>query len=95
MAINLAIVVEVLAFTQIAFNVYVTRRVLASVFYETPQKRVQVLIVWGLPIVGIVLVWVFLQSERPRTSPSEESEDDDVVESVFSDNSAEGASAEQ
>lgn len=95
MALNFAIVVAVLALTQIAFNVYVTHRVLASDFYETHQKRIQVLIVWGLPVVGIILVWVFLQSERPRTSPSEAPEDDDVVESFFSDNSAEGASAEQ
>ncbi|MBT9523119.1 MAG: hypothetical protein IV101_19760 [Dechloromonas sp.] len=72
----------------LALNVHVTRLVLASGFYEPNQKRVQLAIVWLLPIVGLILVWVFLRFERPRAHVEYDHGDDDVPESVFAEKSS-------
>lgn len=63
----------------------VTRRVAASSFYEPIQKRIQLAIVWLIPMLGVILVWLFLCHERPREPAKEETEDDDVQESIFAD----------
>ena len=77
----------------IVFCTLVTRRLLASDFYEPVQKRIQIAIAWLIPVLGVVLVWLFLCHERPRQPVKEEAEDDDVQESIFADHGASANSA--
>jgi hypothetical protein len=80
-----AIVVGVLLVAQIGLNVFITRRVLASDYYEPFQKGSQIAIVWLLPVVGLILVWsIFQQVGLTKIEQSEE-EDGDVEESIFAD----------
>lgn len=67
---------------------YVTSKLRASAFYEPQQKRIQLLMLWCLPIIGIVLVWIFLRPERPTERAPLDADEDDIPESVFSDKSS-------
>jgi hypothetical protein len=67
---------------------YVTSKLCASAFYEPQQKRIQLFILWFLPILGIVFVWIFLRPERPTEGASLDADEDEIPESVFSDKSS-------
>lgn len=66
---------------------WVTQQLLASPFYEREQKTVQFVILWFIPVIGAVLVWMFLRPDRPNKPAESGLDDDDVEESVFSDKS--------
>lgn len=72
-----------LAVVHIGLNIFITRRVLVHQDYDAFQRRAQVLIVWLLPIAGLIAVWWFLppRLQRKRTDPEEV--DEDVRESVY------------
>ena len=92
---TIAVLVLGLLVIHLALNVHVTRLVLASGFYEPTQKRVQLGIVWLPPIVGLILVWVFLRPERPTSHAEQEVDDDDVLESGFAEKAARGSSSSE
>ena len=48
----------------LAADVWVTIAVSRSVYYSRRQKKIQVCIVWVVPLVGALLVGVFLYSQR-------------------------------
>lgn len=66
----------------------VTYKLNASLFYEPHQKRLQLIILWCLPVIGAILVWMFLHPERPVDSAALEADEDEIEESVFSDKSS-------
>lgn len=80
---------EIIGFALIGMHVVfctlVTRRVLASHFYEPNQQRIQIAIAWLIPVLGVAVVWLFLTQERPRGTADQEAGDDDVEESIFAD----------
>jgi hypothetical protein len=61
---------------------WVTQQLLTSPFYEREQKTV-----WFIPVIGAVLVWMFLKPDHPNKPAESGVDDDDVEESVFSDKS--------
>jgi hypothetical protein len=48
----------------LAADIWVTIAVSRSVYYSRRQKKLQVCIVWLVPLVGALLVGVFLHSQR-------------------------------
>ena len=72
-----------LAVLHVGLNIFITRRVLAHEDYDAFQRRAQILIIWLMPIAGLVVVWWFSRPrlQRKRTGPEEA--DDDVQESVL------------
>lgn len=79
-----SLIVLTLFALQLAVNVIATRRLLASAFYEPFQKRIQLALIWFLPLFGVILVWLFLNHERPAMDgKAQENEDDDVPESLW------------
>lgn len=75
-----------MAIAHLLLNCLLTRRVARSPTYEAFQKGAQIALVWLLPIVGVILVSLFLQPrERPKESREQEVGDDDIEESVFTD----------
>lgn len=65
---------------QVVSGVLVSRRLLSSDFYESRQKRFQLLLIWLLPIVGVVLVWTFLLA-WPADRGTAQDLPDDIFES--------------
>ncbi len=57
-------------------NGYVSYRVVRSHFYERPQKIMQVVLIWLLPIIGGLAAWVFCKLDMPARRSEHLSSDD-------------------
>jgi hypothetical protein len=59
---------------------WITRRVLRSELYERPQKVLQVVMIWALPVVGAVIAFAALRHEQDvrAVMPNEEADEDDI-----------------
>jgi hypothetical protein len=53
----------------LAVNVATTLRVLLAAGYTPKQKAWQVLIIWLLPVLGAVVCWFFVSSDRAPPGP--------------------------
>lgn len=71
-----AIVLTGLATLQISLNLYVSAKLLRSAYFEPAQKKAQLFLVWVMPVIGVLLVYLFLQG--PEQDKAEESELDDL-----------------
>jgi len=58
------VVAILLLVSVLAADIWVTIAVSRSVYYSRRQKRIQVCIVWLVPLAGALLVGVFLYSQR-------------------------------
>ena len=47
----------------VAINVYVSLRVCRSHYYSSNQKAVQCLMIWLIPVLGPIGIWVFLRTQ--------------------------------
>lgn len=54
----------------VTLNAYVTGVLLHSSFYDTKQKWFQAGIVWFLPVIGAILVWMLARDASTRVFPS-------------------------
>lgn len=45
----------------IVLNVLASVSLLRSSFYDRPQKLIQCTIIWLLPVIGAVAIWIFLR----------------------------------
>lgn len=64
----------------LVYQAWVSSQVMAAVEYERAQKQLQLAMIWLLPVVGAILVYVFLRSSReplPAGSGSMEKPDAD------------------
>jgi hypothetical protein len=84
----IAIFLAALLVLQFLLAAHVTRLVLASDFYDSRQKTLQIALVWLLPVAGVLLVWMLLRPERPKGKAETEVEDEDIPESLFSEKHA-------
>jgi hypothetical protein len=60
----------------LAFCLIVTRRLWKSPAYEHGQQVAQTLLIWFLPVIGLILVLAVLQAEPRRPRESDEADDD-------------------
>jgi hypothetical protein len=67
----IVLIVSSLIAAHVALAGYLSQRVWRSDFYDGRQKAVQYALLWLLPIVGTVLVWMFLRSERPTATSAD------------------------
>ena len=44
-------------------NVYITYKIITAVFYNRFQKSMQLLILWVIPLLGLLIVSYFLKDE--------------------------------
>ena len=59
-----ALVLAVLVLALVCINAFVSWRVAKSALFERPQVIRQVVLVWLVPIVGALLVGLFLRNEE-------------------------------
>jgi hypothetical protein len=57
---------------------WITREVVRSDFYERPQKALQIVMIWAMPVVGAVIAFAALRHQRdvPNDGAKEEIDDD-------------------
>jgi hypothetical protein len=76
---NIHDVVQDAAIVLVILNLVVSMAVASSSTYSARQKGIQMLVVWAVPIVGGLLIGMFMLSQRggaPRAGyPSEREED--------------------
>lgn len=77
-----AIVLTGLAALQISLNLHVSLKLLRSIYFEPAQKNAQFILIWAIPIVGVLLVFLFLQGPEKDNSKETEHEDPEQSEST-------------
>jgi tellurite resistance protein TehA-like permease len=64
------IVLAVGAIAAVLFQVWVSVQLLRSTLYEPSQKRLQMLVVWLIPVIGAVIVQSMMRSDgKPPYRP--------------------------
>lgn len=76
--IVVALIVAVSLLVLAGVQAWVTVQVWRSPDFTTPQKWMQTILVWALPILGMCIVYAVVKHE-PLPQRSEEEPDDDVM----------------
>jgi len=66
----------------ITLNIYTTYSVITAVFYNRFQKTIQLLIMWILPIIGLLIVSYFLKDEMTNNIEVISSNTDNNINTV-------------
>ena len=80
----IAAVAALLLLVLIACNALVTRGVHADDYLDPFQKRAQTAIVWLLPLMGALLVWIPLRHSARRKRTDGLEDEDDLVDDIDS-----------
>ena len=54
----------------VALNIWATVAVLRASMYELRQKRLQLALVWLVPVLGALVVLTFVSSQRSNNTPT-------------------------
>lgn len=73
---------EIIIIVHLVLNTYVTYRVIRSESFENKQKFFQSMIIWLLPIFGLILIWIFIdndESPKPPRNPNDGQGNDSLI----------------